>query len=63
MSFNSRDPSDGLFSRTFFSEKLPVDLLHASLLSKELFVIMADIDDFKAINDTDVHLVCAKFGR
>ena len=36
-------------------EKLPVDLLNAKLLSKEISIIMADIDYFKAVNDNYGH--------
>jgi diguanylate cyclase (GGDEF)-like protein len=50
------DPLTGLYNRRYIYEKLPVDLLNTALLSKELSVIMADVDYFKSINDTYGHI-------
>jgi diguanylate cyclase (GGDEF)-like protein len=50
------DPLTGLYNRRYIIEKLPVDLLNTALLSKEISIIMADIDFFKAVNDNYGHL-------
>ncbi len=50
------DPLTGVYNRRYIIEKLPVDLLNVRLLSKDLSVIMVDIDHFKADNDTYGHL-------
>lgn len=50
------DPLTGLYNRRYIIEKLPVDLLNATLLSNEFSIIMADIDHFKLINDNYGHL-------
>ena len=54
--FAYRDPLTGLYNRRYIIEKLPVDLLNATLLSNEFSIIMADIDHFKLINDNYGHL-------
>ena len=50
------DSLTGLYNRRYIIEKLPVDLLNAALLSKEISIIIADIDFFKVVNDTYGHL-------
>lgn len=50
-----KDQLTGLYNRRYIMEKLPVDLLNAKLLSKEISIIMADIDYFKAVNDNYGH--------
>jgi diguanylate cyclase (GGDEF)-like protein len=50
------DPLTGLYNRRYIGEKLPVDLMNSALLSKELSVIMADVDYFKKVNDTYGHI-------
>ncbi|SHJ26457.1 diguanylate cyclase (GGDEF) domain-containing protein [Parasporobacterium paucivorans DSM 15970] len=50
------DPLTGMYNRRYIIEKLPVDLLNAVLLSKEMSIIMVDIDFFKAVNDNYGHL-------
>ncbi|MDD4688907.1 MAG: GGDEF domain-containing protein [Eubacteriales bacterium] len=50
------DPLTGLYNRRYIIERLPVDVLDATLLSKELSIIMVDIDYFKYINDNYGHL-------
>ncbi len=50
------DSLTGLYNRRYVIEKLPVDLLNASLLSQDISVIIADIDYFKSVNDTYGHL-------
>ena len=54
--FAYRDPLTGLYNRRYIIEKLPVDLLNATLLSNEFSIIKADIDHFKLINDNYGHL-------
>lgn len=46
----------GMYNRRYIIEKFPVDLLNAALLSKEISIIMADIDYFKVVNDSYGHL-------
>lgn len=46
----------GLYNRRYIIEKFPVDLLNAALLSKEISIIMTDIDYFKVVNDSYGHL-------
>ena len=50
------DPLTGLYNRRYIIEKLPIDLLNATLLANEFSIIMADIDHFKLINDNYGHL-------
>ena len=50
------DPLTGLYNRRYIIEKLPVDLLNATLLANEFSIIMADIDHFKLVNDNYGHL-------
>ena len=54
--FAYRDPLTGLYNRRYIIEKLPVDLLNATLLANEFSIIMADIDHFKLVNDNYGHL-------
>ena len=54
--FAYRDPLTGLYNRRYIIEKLPIDLLNATLLANEFSIIMADIDHFKLINDNYGHL-------
>ncbi len=50
------DPLTGLYNRRYIIEKLPVDLINATLLSNEFSIIKADIDHFKLVNDNYGHL-------
>jgi diguanylate cyclase (GGDEF)-like protein len=50
------DALTGLYNRRYILEKLPVDLLNTALLSKEISIIMVDVDYFKAVNDKYGHL-------
>ena len=52
-----RDELTGVYNRRYITEKLPIDIINSALLSKSISVIMADIDFFKAVNDTYGHLV------
>ena len=50
-----KDPLTGIYNRRYISEKLPVDIVNASLLDQPLSIIMFDIDFLKRINDTYGH--------
>lgn len=52
-----KDELTGIYNRRYINEKLPVDLLEASLLEQSLSIIIADIDFFKKVNDVYGHLV------
>lgn len=51
-----KDALTGIYNRRYINEKLPVDLLNTAMLSKQLCLIMADIDFFKNVNDRYGHL-------
>ncbi|MDI3529854.1 MAG: two-component system, cell cycle response regulator [Thermoanaerobacter sp.] len=51
-----KDSLTGLYNRRFVDERLPVDILSASLNNTPVSIIMADIDFFKEVNDTYGHL-------
>jgi diguanylate cyclase (GGDEF)-like protein len=50
------DSLTGLYNRRYISEKLPVDLLNSALLSREVSIILTDIDFFKEVNDHFGHI-------
>jgi len=50
------DALTGLYNRRYILEKLPVDLVNATLSSQNVSLIMADIDHFKNVNDTYGHM-------
>lgn len=50
------DPLTGLFNRRYLSETLPRELTRCTRENQPLSIIIADIDYFKAINDTYGHL-------
>lgn len=50
-----KDSLTELYNRRYIDEKLPVELINASLKNEPLSVIFADIDYFKKINDTYGH--------
>lgn len=52
-----KDELTGLYNRRYINEKLPVDLLKASVNNEPLSIIFADLDYFKEINDTYGHSV------
>lgn len=52
-----RDPSTGLFNRRYLEERFYHSLETARRYSRDLSVIMMDIDNFKKINDTYGHQV------
>lgn len=51
-----KDTLTGIYNRRYINEKLPVDIVSASLSEQSLSIIMADIDFFKKVNDTYGHL-------
>lgn len=52
-----KDTLTGIYNRRYIFEKLPVDIISASLSEQSLSIIMADIDFFKRVNDTYGHSV------
>jgi len=46
-----------VYNRRYLEERLPSDVYRAKLESKSITVVMADIDHFKAVNDTYGHQV------
>ncbi|MFT4104353.1 MAG: GGDEF domain-containing protein [Lacrimispora sp.] len=62
-----RDSLTGLYNRRYIDERLPVDLRNAALKNEPLSVVFADIDFFKAVNDTYGHpagdVVLKEFSR
>lgn len=50
------DPLTGVYNRRYIMEKLPVDILNSMLLSREISIIMVDLDFFKEVNDNYGHL-------
>ena len=51
-----KDGLTGLYNRRFVDERLPVDILRASLNTMPVSIIMAYIDFFKKVNDTYGHI-------
>ena len=50
-----RDPLTGLFNRRYLDETMEREVLRAKRLNSPVGVILADIDHFKAFNDTHGH--------
>lgn len=50
------DELTGLYNRRYFNEKLPVVLKATESFRSSLALVMVDVDDFKAYNDTYHHL-------
>lgn len=50
-----RDSLTDLYNRRYINERLPVNLLNASVKNEPLSIIFADLDFFKKINDTYGH--------
>lgn len=46
-----RDPLTSLYNRRFVEERLPVDIIDATLKNMPLSVCFIDLDNFKSIND------------
>ena len=51
----SRDPLTGLYNRRFVNERLPVDIINATINHLPLSVCFIDMDHFKSINDLNGH--------
>ena len=51
----NRDPLTGLYNRRYFIEKLEGEFERATRYDRPLSVLMADIDDFKSVNDNHGH--------
>ncbi len=49
------DPLTGIFNRRYIDERLPAEMVSAVVNAAPLSVVMADIDFFKAVNDTFGH--------
>lgn len=49
------DELTGAYNRRYVSERLPVDIAAARLRQQPLALLLADIDFFKAVNDTHGH--------
>ncbi len=49
------DPLTGCFNRGYLNEKLPREIKRANRYSRDLSVILCDIDHFKKVNDTYGH--------
>lgn len=52
-----KDQLTSLFNRRFIDDRLPVDIIRASISKSPLSVIFFDVDNLKHINDTFGHLV------
>ncbi|MEX1081753.1 MAG: diguanylate cyclase [Halofilum sp. (in: g-proteobacteria)] len=51
------DGLTGLYNHRYFKEQLPLEAKRAERASQRLALILVDIDDFKAINDTFGHAI------
>lgn len=51
-----KDPLTGLFNRNYFYEMLAYEVRRARRYKASLSLIIIDVDDFKAVNDTWGHL-------
>jgi diguanylate cyclase (GGDEF)-like protein len=51
-----RDPLTHAFNRKYMSERLAAEVAHARRHGTKLALLMLDLDDFKATNDTHGHL-------
>ncbi len=52
----ARDSLTGVFNRRYIYNKLPADLVNATISGHRIGLVMADIDHFKLVNDTYGHL-------
>ena len=50
-----KDPLTSLYNRRFLDDRLPVDIVKATVARQPLSVIFLDVDNLKAINDTYGH--------
>jgi two-component system, cell cycle response regulator len=51
----TRDGLTGAFNKRFFADRLRQEFAHASRHSRSIALVLFDLDDFKAINDTHGH--------
>lgn len=51
-----KDPLTGLYNRRFIEDRLPVDIIKASLNKWPVSIVFIDVDKLKEINDTHGHL-------
>ncbi|AFM41723.1 diguanylate cyclase (GGDEF) domain-containing protein [Desulfosporosinus acidiphilus SJ4] len=51
-----KDTLTGTYNRRYINQKLPVDIISASLSEQSLSIIIADIDFFKKVNDSYGHV-------
>jgi diguanylate cyclase (GGDEF)-like protein len=52
----SIDVQTGIYNRAFYESQGPIEIERATRLGSKLSMLVVDIDDFKAINDTHGHL-------
>ncbi|HHX51427.1 MAG TPA: GGDEF domain-containing protein [Clostridia bacterium] len=52
-----RDPLTSLYNRRFVDDRLPVDIIKATIEKWPLSIIFIDVDNLKSVNDTYGHLV------
>ncbi len=52
-----KDPLTGIYNRLYFDEALQRDLKETERHGRPVCILMADVDRFKAINDTHGHVV------
>lgn len=52
-----KDSLTQIYNRRYIDEKLPVEIIKAKLANVPLSVIMADLDDFRKVNDQYGHVV------
>lgn len=52
-----KDSLTSLYNRRFINERLPVDLIKATIKGEPISVILMDVDNLKEINDTYGHLL------
>jgi len=54
--FSFKDDLTGVYNRRYFNQQLRVEIQRAARYQRVLSLLILDIDDFKAINDTYGHL-------
>ena len=52
----AEDPLTGLYNRGSFDDRLEAELIKARLAPYQFSLVMIDLDHFKAINDTHLHI-------
>mgnify|MGYP000913111680 CR=1 FL=1 len=50
-----KDQLTSLYNRRFIDDRLPVDIIHATISKSPLSIIFLDVDNLKSINDTFGH--------